>query len=145
MGPEGHLDPMAPPAVPMPVRLDLDVRDIGQRVRHGPHSGPFDQAPTGGIVSVHDRERCEFGPEEHGLGLEGNPQGAGHQLQLQSVLRNWPRLTELTIEIESDDDTSAARLAAKLTEAFTLRIPVTRVATGTLPRFELKARRWVRG
>ena len=34
------------------------------------------------------------------------------------------------------------RLAAKLTESFTLRIPVTRVATGTLPRFDFKARRW---
>ncbi len=53
-------------------------------------------------------------------------------------------MTELAIEIESADDTASARLAAKLTEAFTLRIPVTRVAAGTLPRFELKARRWVR-
>jgi phenylacetate-CoA ligase len=53
-------------------------------------------------------------------------------------------MTELSIEIESDDDTAAARVASKLTEAFTLRIPVTRVASGTLPRFELKARRWLR-
>ena len=59
------------------------------------------------------------------------------------VTRNGA-MTELAIEIESDDDTSAARLAAKLTESFTLRIPVTRVAIGTLPRFELKARRWNR-
>ena len=60
------------------------------------------------------------------------------------VTRNGA-MTELAIEIESDDDTSPARLATKLTESFTLRIPVTRVATGTLPRFELKARRWQRG
>jgi phenylacetate-CoA ligase len=53
-------------------------------------------------------------------------------------------MTELAIEIESDDDTAPARLATKLTESFTLRIPVTLVASGTLPRFELKARRWVR-
>jgi phenylacetate-CoA ligase len=59
------------------------------------------------------------------------------------VTRNGA-MTELAIEIESDDDTATARLAAKLTESFTLRIPVTRVASGTLPRFELKARRWVR-
>jgi len=59
------------------------------------------------------------------------------------VTRNGA-MTELAIEIESDNDTSASRLAAKLTESFTLRIPVTRVAAGTLPRFELKARRWVR-
>jgi phenylacetate-CoA ligase len=59
------------------------------------------------------------------------------------VTRNGA-MTELAIEIESDDGTSASRLAAKLTESFTLRIPVTRVAAGSLPRFELKARRWVR-
>ncbi len=59
------------------------------------------------------------------------------------VTRNGA-MTELAIEIESDDATSASRLAAKLTESFTLRIPVTRVISGTLPRFELKARRWVR-
>jgi phenylacetate-CoA ligase len=53
-------------------------------------------------------------------------------------------MTQLAIEIECTDDTCPARLAAKLTESFTLRIPVTRVAAGTLPRFELKARRWVR-
>jgi hypothetical protein len=53
-------------------------------------------------------------------------------------------MTELAIEIESPDDTAGSRLAAKLTEAFTLRIPVTRVAAGALPRFELKARRWMR-
>lgn len=59
------------------------------------------------------------------------------------VTRNGA-MTELAIEIESADDTSASRLAAKLTEAFTLRIPVKHLAPGTLPRFELKARRWVR-
>ena len=53
-------------------------------------------------------------------------------------------MTELSIEVESDDETIAARVASRFTEAFTLRIPVTRVASGTLPRFELKARRWTR-
>ncbi|MEO6741282.1 MAG: hypothetical protein ABIP20_13610, partial [Chthoniobacteraceae bacterium] len=53
-------------------------------------------------------------------------------------------MTELAVEVESDDDTAAARVAAKFTEAFTLRIPVARVESGTLPRFELKARRWQR-
>jgi phenylacetate-CoA ligase len=59
------------------------------------------------------------------------------------VTRNGA-MTELAIEIESDDDTAPSRLAAKLADSFTLRIPVTRVASGTLPRFDFKARRWVR-
>ncbi len=52
-------------------------------------------------------------------------------------------LTELALEIETEDDTAAARLERALTEAFTLRIPVSRAES--LPRFELKARRWRRG
>ena len=53
-------------------------------------------------------------------------------------------LTELTVEIESPDDTAATRLERALNQAFSLRIPVIRVAHGTLPRFEMKARRWTR-
>ena len=53
-------------------------------------------------------------------------------------------LTEISIELESADESAAARVAARFTEAFTLRVPVTQVPMGTLPRFELKARRWQR-
>jgi phenylacetate-CoA ligase len=53
-------------------------------------------------------------------------------------------MTGLAIEIESDDGAAARRLESAMDEAFLLRIPVTRVANGALPRFELKARRWRR-
>ena len=52
-------------------------------------------------------------------------------------------MAEVSIEIESPDDTAAARLERALADAFTLRIPVCCVAS--LPRFELKARRWNHG
>jgi phenylacetate-CoA ligase len=52
-------------------------------------------------------------------------------------------LTEVALEVESSDDTAASRLERALTSAFSLRIPVTRVAANSLPRFEMKARRWV--
>ena len=51
-------------------------------------------------------------------------------------------LTEVALQVEGED-AAAEELAAALTSAFSLRIPVTRVARGTLPRFEMKARRWV--
>ena len=51
-------------------------------------------------------------------------------------------LTEVALQIEGED-AAAEKLARALTSAFSLRIPVTRVARGTLPRFEMKARRWV--
>jgi phenylacetate-CoA ligase len=53
-------------------------------------------------------------------------------------------LVEIELQIETADDTAAAKLERTLTAAFALRIPVTRVAAHTLPRFELKARRWVK-
>lgn len=54
-------------------------------------------------------------------------------------------MTELSVEIESPDEAAAGKLERAFTEAFTLRIPVQRVAEGTLPQFELKARRWHSG
>ena len=53
-------------------------------------------------------------------------------------------LPELALQVESDDDAVARKLESALHHAFSLRIPVRNVARGTLPRFEMKARRWVR-
>lgn len=52
-------------------------------------------------------------------------------------------LTQLHIQVESGPD-SIHRLEAALTNAFSLRIPVSSVPAGSLPRFEAKAKRWVR-
>jgi phenylacetate-CoA ligase len=59
-------------------------------------------------------------------------------------------MNEMRIRIEAanaDAATSPAlaqRLEKILQETFSLRIPVECVAVGTLPRFEMKARRWVK-
>ena len=50
-------------------------------------------------------------------------------------------LAEIALEVESTSDLAAPLLGSALTSAFSLRIPVRRVEA--LPRFELKARRWV--
>jgi phenylacetate-CoA ligase len=52
-------------------------------------------------------------------------------------------LTQLHIQVEAEAGT-ICRLEAALTSAFSLRIPVSSVAVGTLPRFEAKAKRWIR-
>ena len=52
-------------------------------------------------------------------------------------------LAEVEVQIESLDDDAAKKLERALASAFSLRIPVTRVAARTLPRFEMKARRWI--
>jgi phenylacetate-CoA ligase len=58
-------------------------------------------------------------------------------------------LMELRLEIEPAGGTDnpqelARKLEAALQSRLALRIPVRAVAAGTLPRFEMKARRWVR-
>jgi phenylacetate-CoA ligase len=63
-------------------------------------------------------------------------------------IQNHRTLPELNIQVEAapahtHDSTLAHRLEAALTNAFALRIPVSLVPPGSLPRFEMKARRWV--
>jgi phenylacetate-CoA ligase len=58
-------------------------------------------------------------------------------------------LAELNLELEPRPDCPepaglAARVQQALQTALSLRVPVTFVPPGTLPRYELKARRWVR-
>ena len=57
-------------------------------------------------------------------------------------------LAELSVEIEPAPGTDGPALAAQLAErfhhAFALRVPVVAVPAEALPRFEMKARRWVK-
>jgi phenylacetate-CoA ligase len=61
---------------------------------------------------------------------------------------NAAALAELRVEIEPqtghDGKTLAAALERRFSTALALRVPVQAVAAGALPRFEMKARRWVR-
>ena len=58
-------------------------------------------------------------------------------------------MAELRIEVEpapehADDPHFGHRLEMALVNAFALRVPVVLVPSGNLPRFEMKASRWVR-
>ncbi len=59
------------------------------------------------------------------------------------VISRRGALTEVEVQFESADDTAAKKLERALSSTFSLRIPVTHVAALTLPRFEMKARRWI--
>jgi len=52
-------------------------------------------------------------------------------------------LPEVALAIECESESTPRQLEAALAAAFSLRIPVRRVEPGVLPRFELKARRWI--
>ena len=65
--------------------------------------------------------------------------------EYQVLVQRAGAKAEVTIRIEtaSDDADVAARLESALRTAFSLRIPVAVAPRGSLPRFEMKARRWV--
>ncbi len=52
-------------------------------------------------------------------------------------------MAELRLQIEASDASASRRLEQTFDAAFSLRIPVACVAENSLPRFELKAQRWV--
>ena len=74
---------------------------------------------------------------------------SGDVAEYQVTVNNARSLTELSVQIEptpSCPDSSALvkRLEKSFEEAFALRVPVKTVPAGTLPRFEMKAKRWVK-
>jgi phenylacetate-CoA ligase len=76
---------------------------------------------------------------------------------IEDVLRGFPEVEEYRItrvkagaldEIELDvecPETTVSAIEAALRQALSLRVPVRAVASGTLPRYELKARRIITG
>lgn len=83
---------------------------------------------------------------------------------IEKIIRSFPEvaeyqviestrdsMAELEIAIEpapgaeQNSDDLVQRIGRALANAFTLRIPVRVAKTGTLPRFEFKSRRWVKG
>ncbi|MEO8353932.1 MAG: phenylacetate--CoA ligase family protein, partial [Chthoniobacteraceae bacterium] len=52
-------------------------------------------------------------------------------------------MAELRLQVEASDPDASRRLEQAFAAAFSLRIPVVWVAENSLPRFELKAQRWV--
>lgn len=71
---------------------------------------------------------------------------AEYQVQVSTIRA----LTELSLRIEphpgcQDVSSLVAGLEKKFQASFSLRVPVSAVPPGTLPRFEMKAKRWVRG
>lgn len=71
---------------------------------------------------------------------------AGGVIEYQVRISQQSALTEIEVTIEAmgEAEQARARLEALLRERLTLRVPVKLVAAGTLPRFEMKARRWIR-
>jgi phenylacetate-CoA ligase len=126
---------------------------------------------TGDLVRRAAYPVCECGRSE--MALEGGILGRTDDMVIvrsvnlypsavEEVLRRFDQVAEFRVEVWSERAMSELQVllepapscpdraalgeavAAALRAAFNLRIPVSLVAPGALPRFELKAKRWVR-
>ncbi|HZJ17391.1 MAG TPA: AMP-binding protein [Chthoniobacteraceae bacterium] len=112
----------------------------GDLVRRDPEALGF--ALAGGIIGRVDDMVVVRGvniyPSAVDAVVRTFPEIAEYRVTVTSV----ESLTEISVEIESVNEFAAPMLESALTAAFALRIPVRRV--DSLPRFELKAKRWNR-
>jgi phenylacetate-CoA ligase len=70
--------------------------------------------------------------------------------EFQLVIENRGELSKVTVKVEPQPDTDPTRhpelkkkLEGAITDALTIKLPVEFVEFGSLPRFELKAKRWL--
>ncbi len=136
----------------------------------GRHGSPLLRYHTGDLVKPSSRGAAQLGVPE--LALEGGIlartddmvvvrgvnlfpsaveeviRGESGVAEFQIELTASGPLAEVRVRLEPRPGVDAARLARRLETAlrlaFALRIPVEPVAHGSLPRFELKAKRWRR-
>jgi phenylacetate-CoA ligase len=133
-------------------------------------SSPLFRYRTGDIVRASSDSVCACGRTE--LTLEGGILGRADDMAVvrgvnifpsavEEVLGNFPEIaeyrvllktidsrTEMELEIEPRDNAPsnlAAQIQRAFQTAFNLRVPVQTVAPNTLPRSEMKSKRWVRG
>jgi phenylacetate-CoA ligase len=112
--------------------------------------GRSDLALEGGILGRTDDMVCVRGVNLYPSAVEGVVRARGGVAEYQVRIDTGSTLPEISLELEPlpevPDAAALARdLESALQTAFNLRIPVTAVAPGSLPRFEMKAQRWVRG
>src|SRR5450432_1431996 len=107
--------------------------------------GSMEMALDGGILGRADDMVVVRGVNVYPAAIDDIVRRSGTGIAEYRVeVRVERSLTDLHIEIEAVDPSIAHRLEVSLRDALNLRIPVSLAPPGTLPRFELKAKRWVR-
>ncbi|MDB6059405.1 MAG: paaK [Verrucomicrobiales bacterium] len=135
----------------------------------GRSGSPLLRYKTGDMVKAVVQSRCQCGRSD--LALDGGILGRIDDMIVvrgvnvypsgfEDLLRRFPQIAEyqvevdktktlaeihLQIELASDVasvDQIATQIQTAIQDTFHLRVPVTLVGPGTLPRYEMKARRW---
>jgi phenylacetate-CoA ligase len=111
--------------------------------------GRHDLALAGGILGRSDDMVVVRGVNVFPSAIENIVRSCGGVGEYRVVLDQRNALTEIRLEIERTLDcpapaSLARRLQQLLQSTLSLRVPVDMVPRGTLPRFEMKSKRWVR-
>lgn len=113
----------------------------GDLVRPVPTTAPDRFALHGGILSRTDDMVVIRSINIHPSAIDAVVRSFPGIGEYQVEVDRRPALAELRLTVEADPPTAAA-LAARLRSTFSLRIPVAAAPRGSLPTFEVKARRW---
>jgi phenylacetate-CoA ligase len=111
----------------------------GDLVRPVPHGDHF--ALQGGVLSRTDDMVVIRGINIHPSSIDAIVRTFPEIGEYQVEIDQRTALAELRLTVEAAAETATA-LAQKLRSTFSLRIPVTAADPGTLPTFEVKAKRW---
>jgi phenylacetate-CoA ligase len=111
--------------------------------------GRRDLALEGGILGRTDDMVVVRGVNVYPSAVEDIVRASGSVAEYQVRVSSRNALTELAVQIEPtpecrDADALRRRLERAFEEALSLRVPVSVAPPGTLPRFEMKAKRWVK-
>ena len=134
----------------------------------GRHGSPLLRYRTGDLVKAISDQPCACG--RHDLGLDGGILGRADDMVVVRGVNVYPSaveeivrsvggvaeyrveinqadtLTEMSVEVEPEaagDENLAKRLAIAFQENLSLRVPIRLAKLNSLPRFELKAKRWI--
>ena len=135
----------------------------------GRHGSPLLRYRTGDLVKASKNKKCTCGT--FNLGLEGGILGRADDMVVIRGVNVYPSaveeiirrvggiaeyqvnlihknaLAEISISVESEDNNNkeiTEKLSNAFQESLSLRVPIKIVETNSLPRFELKAQRWIK-
>jgi phenylacetate-CoA ligase len=104
---------------------------------------PAHFALDGGVIGRVDDMLVVRGVNLYPGAVDAVVRGVPGIFEYQVEVSRRGTLVEIAVIAESAHDSAASELEAQLASAFSLRIPVRRAEPGSLPRAEMKARRWV--
>ncbi len=113
----------------------------GDLVRRDPDAAGF--ALAGGIIGRTDDMIVVRGVNLYPSAVDAVVRSVPEIGEYRVRVSRRDALAEVRLEVESASAAAASELQSALAAAFSLRIPVALAPPGTLPRFEMKAKRWV--